>query len=115
MKTLTPSQEKTLDHVRKHGPLMLGVLSGDGQYDSSAEALIELGILVEVREPRKFIFDDLVQIDDRYLVQPTTGMIIESNVFDSECAQGSPGGIGAGSNVPTGTGAIGLIQRISTR
>ena len=45
MRALRASQEKTLDHVRKHGPLMLGVLSGDGQYDRAAEELIvELGI-----------------------------------------------------------------------
>ena len=57
-KTKTPSLERTLDHVRKHGPLMLGVLSGDGQYDRAAETLIEQGALIEVRETRKFIFDD---------------------------------------------------------
>lgn len=64
MKTLTAHQVKTLDHVRKHGPLMLGVLSGDGQYDRSAEELIQLGALIEVREPRVFVSADGITVTD---------------------------------------------------
>ncbi len=62
MRALRASQEKTLDHVRKHGPLMLGVLSGDGQYDRAAEELIQLGALVEVLEPREFVGADGITV-----------------------------------------------------
>ncbi len=74
MKTADPytTHEKTLDHIRKHGPLMLGVLSGGGQYDRPAEELIEQGDLVEVRKPDVFVCADGIVVTQtfRYAANP---------------------------------------------
>ncbi len=55
---LTPSQQRTLDYVREHGRVMLGACSSGGYNVRSAEALIHLGVLVEVREAREITCDD---------------------------------------------------------
>jgi hypothetical protein len=58
MTKLTPSQQKTLDYIKKNGRIMLGCLSSGGYSVTSAEAMIRKGVLIEVLEPRTTTFDD---------------------------------------------------------
>ena len=71
-KSLTASQQKTLNYVLEHGRIMLDALSFGGYSTRSAASLIRMGLLVEIKEPYEVRCDDgrIVQCTETWAAAP---------------------------------------------